>query len=84
MTATIEGERECMYGLTEAELHARFPGERHDDFMKWMRGQTGTICEGRVYDYIQKEYRPSGCGPHGVVVYEWDVKRYEDGRPVID
>lgn len=48
------------------------------EFRYWMRGQTCTICDGRVYNYATKLYQPSECAanPHGGVAYRWDVHRF--------
>lgn len=83
MTATIEGQRECRFGVTDAELVARL-GDRYEEFQNWMYGQTLAICTGKQWNLEIKEYEPTNCGPHGMVVYEHDVKRFEDGRPIID
>ena len=74
---------ECQYGYTEEQL-STILGERIDAFNHWMRGQTMSICDGRRYDYDKGEYEDTGCGPHGVITYRWDVQRFIDGRPIVD
>lgn len=78
-------ERACDLGLTVDELQARLGGQ-YDAFMRWMRGQTMSICDGRRYDHEARRYFPTRCAPggHGVVVYSHDVERFERGLPVID
>lgn len=75
----------CIYGYTEADLIIIF-GDRLPDFYKWMRGQTISLCDGRVYDHDLKEYIDSKCGPpgHGPVYYPWDVKNFIDPSPWLD
>lgn len=79
-------EPECKYGYPSYQIDKMFPGERRDDFSRWMRGQTVMLCEGRSYNYDTKEYEPNECAdnPHGPVIYKWDVERYVRGLPIID
>jgi hypothetical protein len=69
----------CTLGITESELREAL-GEDYDHFTAWMMGQTGAICEGVRWDWLKREYVPSGCGPHGYVVYRSDFVRYVQGR----
>jgi hypothetical protein len=48
-------------------------------FDEWMHGQAVAICDGRRYDHDRRDYDETGCGPHGVVVYPWDLDRYLNG-----
>ena len=75
---------ECEFGYTVPQLRDML-GDRFDEFDKWMYGQTCAVCEGRAYGHETKEYRES-CGgvAHGIVYYPWDVKRFLNGRSVID
>lgn len=82
MSQEIE-KAECQLGYTREQLKRIF-GDRLPDFNSWMIGQTGALCNGARYNYETKKEEPSGCGPHGYVVYSWDVERYLQGRPVID
>lgn len=76
---------ECKYGYTENQLiEILSPINKYVEFNKWMYGQTGSICDGREYDYGKKEYVATGCGPHGGVVYSSDLERFLQGRPIID
>ena len=74
---------ECELGYPEEQL-ARILGNRLREFHGWMFGQTMAICDGRRYDPGTDAYEPSGCGPHGFIVYPWDLGRFLDGLPVID
>lgn len=74
---------ECGLGYTDSQLKTIL-GSRYEEFMLWMRGQTVAICGGRFYDHEISEYRNTGCGPHGVVVYSWDLERFLLGLPIID
>lgn len=75
----------CPLGMTRQDLIDLF-GERIDDFMQWLSGQTAALCNGEYYNYDQAEFFPTECAdaPHGLVVYTWDVERYLAGWPVID
>lgn len=74
---------ECGLGYTDSQLKTIL-GSRYEEFIRWMRGQTVALCDGKRYDYEVNEYVNTGCGPHGVVVYSWDLERFIDGLPVID
>jgi hypothetical protein len=76
-------EPECELGYTESQLKTIL-NSRYKEFMSWMSGQTMALCDGRAYDYELDLYRNTGCGPHGGVVYYWDLKRFLDGKPVVD
>lgn len=76
-------EPECVMGYTDEQV-TRIMGARLYDFRKWMRGQTGSICDGRAYNYEKGDYEPSGCGPHGYITYRQDVERFLLGLPVVD
>lgn len=80
--ATLE-KPECELGYPEDQLQ-RILGEKYEEFRKWMRGQTMGVCDGRFYNYDTKEYQPTFCGPHGPVVYSWDVAVYLDGGAPLD
>ena len=73
----------CELGYTIPDLK-EILGNRYDEFLNWMRGQTVAMCEGRKYNYDKHEYEDTGCGPHGWAYYPWDVQRFLDGRPIID
>lgn len=74
---------DCIYGYTQGQLDSIL-GPRRIEFNRWMYGQTGAICDGRRYDHNLKTYVETGCGPHGMVVYSWDLKRFLQNHPVID
>lgn len=73
---------ECRVGYTVEQLE-RILGDRIKEFYIWMRGQTFSSCDDRIYNHSTKEYEP-GCGPHGFVYYPWDVQRFLDGSPIVD
>jgi hypothetical protein len=74
---------ECKLGYTDAQLHTILTS-RYEEFWLWMRGQTFSSCDGRAYNHDKKEYEDTGCGPHGFVVYSWDLLRFLEGKPVVD
>lgn len=76
-------EPACELGYTIDQLR-EIMGERFDEFCKWTYGQTVALCDSTRYDYDLKKSIATGCGPHGAVVYRWDVERFLDGRPVVD
>jgi hypothetical protein len=74
---------DCRLGYTDSQVSA-IVGARLKEFNFWMAGQTMAICDGRQYNFATEEYEPDDCGPHGVVVYPWDLERFLDGRPILD
>lgn len=76
-------EPDCQLGYTQPQLALIFDFGL-GAFQRWMRGQTIALCEGRLYDHDAKEYRMSGCGPHGAVVYPHDVRQYLAGGEPLD
>lgn len=74
---------ECRYGYPKDQLDALL-GARVGEFNEYMAGQTVAMCEGREYDHEAKEWKPNGCGPHGVVCYRVDVGTFLAGRPTLD
>lgn len=74
---------ECTIGYPDSQLHEILE-DRYDEFWKWMSGQTFSSCEGRAYNHEIGNYQETGCGPHGFVVYSWDVQRFLDGSPIVD
>lgn len=75
----------CPLGYPKEQL-LEILGNRYAYFMGWMNGQTMSICEGRAYDYTINEYKPDACvgNTHGVVVYQWDLRRFLEGLPIED
>lgn len=75
---------ECRLGYTYTQL-TTILGWRLDDFGRWMRGQTMSLCDGRKYNHDSKVYEEA-CGgvSHGGVVYRHDLERYLLDLPVID
>lgn len=80
-----EPRKSCPMGHTRDDLEHIF-GERLPSFQAWMNGQTGSVCDGRFYNYETRGYEPSPCvdHPHGLVIYSSDVKRYIAGLPIMD
>lgn len=68
----------CEMGYSFEYLEEILSEEMFAEFNKWHYGQTGSICEGRQYNHVAKEYEPSACAnsPHGFVAYRWDVERF--------
>ncbi len=81
---TIELPATCKYGMTSADLKDVFATDELAELYYWMRGQTGTLCEGIEWDYALGDYVASDCGPHGMVIYRHDVLRFIEGLPVVD
>ncbi len=75
---------DCQYGYTISQINMIL-GARRKEFTAWMSGQTQTLCDGRKYNHETRGYEEA-CGgvAHGPVVYPWDLKRFLDGRPIID
>lgn len=74
---------ECQLGYPIDQVQ-RILGDRFPEFNEWIAGQTVSICDGRSYNYETKQYEETGCGPHGSVIYSWDLDRFLKGLPVID
>lgn len=74
---------ECQMGYTQSQLE-RILGDRFQDFLLWTYGQTVGLCDGRQYNHETQDYEQTHCGPHGLAFYEWDLKRFLKGLPVID
>lgn len=86
----------CKLGYTVpqvVEIMNSFPQEVKGDnivaFNSWMSGQTGAICEGKSYDYVERKYVPNDCvvgnpNGHGMIVYQGDVRRFLLGLPIVD
>lgn len=83
MTGGVDVGAECELGYTRSQVE-EIVGLRLDAFDHWMRGQTAAICDGHRYDYEAREYQPTGCGPHGVVVYRHDLSNFLNGGPIRD
>lgn len=67
----------CRSGYPLAQVETIL-GARAAAFWRWHEGQTGAICDGRSFDHDTRQYRDTGCGPHGPVVYRWDLERFLD------
>ncbi len=75
---------ECKFGYSAKQLAEMLTEKQLANFLKWMVGQTFSSCSGWVYDHKRGFNVTSGCGPHGYVYYEHDVRRWAEGKPVID
>lgn len=71
-------EKDCEYGYSWSFLEETMDPDTFKKFSHWMRGQTCTICDGRLYNHEKKQYEPSACAnnPHEGVAYSWDVHRF--------
>ena len=69
-------EPECRSGYTVTQVE-EIMGDRAEEFVRWMSGQTVALCEGKKYNHETKKYEKD-CGgtSHGVVIYAWDLKRF--------
>ena len=77
-------DSECQFGYTSKELKDIL-GDRFDYFWHWMRGQTISICDARVYNSETKDYDQCCNGiANGGVVYRSDLKRFLLGLTIID
>ena len=74
----------CKYGYPHSQLVDVFSPELLKEFFSWMRGQTFSSCDGQEYSHVEKKMVPTNCGPHGWVYYTDDVRRFLEGKPVID
>lgn len=83
MTSNRLPSPHCPMGYPAEQLGAILTERRLDAYYRWAAGSTVALCEGREYDHAVREYKPSACAesPHGVVVYEVDVRRFLAGRP---
>ena len=75
---------DCKYGYSWAFLEEHLDEQQLKRLGHWMRGQTMAMCDGREYDYDKEEYHPTGCGPHGGVVYSHDLHGFLKGYPILD
>ena len=64
---------ECYMGYPRSQVERVVGPERIKEFDRWMYGQTAAICQGENCQVS-----------HGTVIYPWDVKRFLEGRPIID
>lgn len=63
---------ECWNGYTYHQVQ-EIMGNREDEFLRWMAGQTVMACSGSKCDVA-----------HGMVIYREDLERFLAGRPIID
>ena len=75
---------QCKLGYPESQLEIEMSPDELKKFFSWMRGQTFSSCDGRMYNHETKEYEETGCGPHGYVYYPEDVYRFLYGWKVVD
>lgn len=70
---------ECILGYPLDQLDEVLGSdERRQAFRRWFTGQTGAVCDGMRFDYDKGQYEDTECvdAPHGMVVYEYDVRRF--------
>lgn len=86
MLSLRDAKPDCTLGFSTQFLEGILSTRDYANLQRWMDGQTGAICDGRVYNHETKQYEPSECAdnPHGVVYYAHDVRRWALGLPVID
>lgn len=79
-------EPKCKLGYPLDQLQEILGIDKYQQLMRWMRGQTMGVCDGRRYNYDTREYEPYCDGPpgHGGCVYPHDLERFLAGRSVID
>lgn len=80
----LEPDQPCGLGLPSEHLRQVLSAGQFKSLNAYLVGQTIGICDGRRYNHDTEEYEPTGCGPHGTVVYRRDVQRWIDGLPVDD
>lgn len=73
---------DCRFGFSHDLLRESLSPEDYADLQDWLAGQTQSICSGCRYDFKIERDVPSGCGPHGPVAYDWDVKRWLHARAI--
>lgn len=88
-------EPECRGGYTYHQVQ-EIMGNREDEFLRWMAGQTMMICNQEPQsEWVKDESSPGGmrleekgpslCDrPHGMVTYSYDVKRFLAGGEILD
>lgn len=75
---------ECVSGYPIRQLEDIL-GDKFEEFMSWMRGQTMSLCKGKIYNHEIEEYEVTCNGvSHGPVVYRADLKRFLNKEPIID
>ncbi|MEV5001969.1 hypothetical protein [Nocardioides sp. LML1-1-1.1] len=70
----------CVLGYTSGQVEQIVTEQLGPDkmhlFQDWMRGQTGGFCDGSVPSDPDAPETSPPCGPHGVVTYEPDMRRF--------
>lgn len=75
---------ECEWGYTENQVR-KLTGDRYQEFLEWMNGQTRSLCDGRQFNHKLSRYEQACNGvAHGSITYPWDVERFLKGLPIID
>ena len=67
---------DCRYGYPIAQVREHLGDNTFATFSQWIDGQTVSVCDGRVYDHELRQYYETGCGPHGLVYYHWNVQSF--------
>lgn len=76
-------EPECRHGYTIGQVRDML-GSRFEAFCHWMRGRTMSMCDDIRYNYETGKSEPSGCGPHGTIIYRTDVEQFLAGGEPLD
>lgn len=66
---------ECKAGYTRDQVR-EILGDNLDEFDEFMVGQTQSVCDGQIWNHDEMTCQDSDCGPHGVVTYGIDIKRF--------
>lgn len=74
---------DCEFGYPWSQV-ADILGNRLPEFKVWMYTQTMSMCDGHRWDYDAHQYVETGCGPHGGITRQSDLRRFLDGQPIID
>lgn len=74
----------CQVGYPPEQLKRMLGEDKYTELTDWLFGQTLGVCDSKKFDYATGKWIHVGCGPHGSVVYEWDLQTFLQGRPIID
>ena len=81
---TDAGRPECQLGYPLTQLKRALSDGDYQRLMQWLVGQTVGVCDGRRWNPDTETYEPTGCGPHGAVVYAHDLERWANNWAVMD
>lgn len=66
---------DCFLGYTRLQV-VKIMGDRIQAFDDWFYGQTAAICDRRHRRPWPRIHEPGTEGPHGMVYYPYDVRRF--------